>query len=84
MHEETTGHNLQKNNNSQLDFETSKSKPKHSSAKNRLALARKYSESVNTLCENSNITPPTSADTARKLSEGLVVKIISDVLCTKG
>ena len=82
MYQETPGYNLEKRDNSKLDSETSKSKS--SSTKNRLALARKYSESVNTLCENSNITPPTSADTARKLSEGLVVKIISDILCAKG
>ena len=81
MYKETPGYTLEESDNSKVDSQTSKSKSSHT--KNRLVLARKYSESVNTLCENSNITPPTSADTARKLSEGLVVKIISDILCAK-
>ena len=56
---------------------------KPSSTKNRLLDAKKYSNTLNTLCEKNNIAPPSSGKTAGELSKGFVVKIISDVLATK-
>ena len=54
-----------------------------SATKNRLSHAKNYSDTLNTLCENNNISIPSSGKTAQDLSKGFVVKIISDVLATK-
>lgn len=54
-----------------------------SATKSRLSHAKNYSDTLNTLCENSNISIPSSGKTAQDLSKGFVVKIISDVLATK-